>query len=497
MRRAYAIGGTVAAVLVTVGAAGAWLGTQYTAQARVVGKGQTRLATSKPPLRLLVENASSLRDVRVTMDGFDLSRYARTDGRGIVVRGINVEDGWHRVRFTAHQKGLFGPAVDRRFGVLVDTRKPLLQLSPTPGGGFRSNVQIAGRTDRGATVEVAWKGAGKPIQIVARDGAFALRPPLDDGSYALRITAIDAAGNRKVTWRKVEVDSTPPELSLRQLGVLGSNDPTIRGTLKDSSPLRVTATLDNRAAGLTGGVRGTGPWKIELHDLTEGEHELSLSVTDAAGNTSTTHRTFTVDSIERLREGYTLGPGARGKDVIQLQRRLRSEGLWKGPFSRFYNDRTMRAVKLYQARLGMVHDGLATPAVITASSGKIIVKLSKFRMWLIKDGKRVFTAKIATGAPGYATPLGRFAIIQMAKNPTWIPPNSPWAAGLEPIPPGPGNPLGSRWIGTSAPAVGFHATPNRGSIGSAASHGCMRMYQEDVEKLYELVAVGMPIEIRP
>ena len=142
MRRAYAIGGVVAAVLVTVGAAGAWLGTQYTAQARVVGKGQTRLATSKPPIRLLVENADSLRDVRVTMDGFDLSRFARTDERGIVVRGINVEDGWHRVRFTAHQKGMFGSAVDRAF------RRARRHAQTAPAAVVPRRAAVSGRTSR-------------------------------------------------------------------------------------------------------------------------------------------------------------------------------------------------------------------------------------------------------------------------------------------------------------------------------------------------------------
>ncbi len=84
----------------------------------------------------------------------------------------------------------------------------------------------------------------------------------------------------------------------------------------------------------------------------------------------------------------------------------------------------------------------------------------------------------------------------MYKNPTWIPPNSPWAKGLEPIPPGPGNPLGTRWIGTSAPAVGFHGTPQDWSIGTAASHGCLRMHIPDVEKLYEQVQVGWTVEFK-
>ena len=82
-------------------------------------------------------------------------------------------------------------------------------------------------------------------------------------------------------------------------------------------------------------------------------------------------------------------------------------------------------------------------------------------------------------------------------NPTWYPPNSDWAKDAEPIPPGTANPLGTRWIGTSAPGVGIHGTPDDSSIGSYASHGCIRMHIWDVEQLYEYVVIGMPVIIRP
>ena len=86
-------------------------------------------------------------------------------------------------------------------------------------------------------------------------------------------------------------------------------------------------------------------------------------------------------------------------------------------------------------------------------------------------------------------------MVQKQVDPTWLPPNSPWAKGLGPIPPGPGNPLGTRWIGTSAPAVGIHGTPADYSIGTAASHGCIRMHIPDVEKLYDQVEVGTEVDI--
>ncbi len=75
------------------------------------------------------------------------------------------------------------------------------------------------------------------------------------------------------------------------------------------------------------------------------------------------------------------------------------------------------------------------------------------------------------------------------------PPNSSWAKGLGPIPPGPGNPLGTRWMGTSAPFVGIHGTPADSTIGTRASHGCIRMHIHDAEALYDQVVVGMPVHI--
>ena len=70
-----------------------------------------------------------------------------------------------------------------------------------------------------------------------------------------------------------------------------------------------------------------------------------------------------------------------------------------------------------------------------------------------------------------------------------------WAAGKQPIPPGPGNPLGTRWMGISAPYVGIHGTPDAASIGYSASHGCVRMLIPQVEWLFERVEVGTPVFI--
>jgi len=112
------------------------------------------------------------------------------------------------------------------------------------------------------------------------------------------------------------------------------------------------------------------------------------------------------------------------------------------------------------------------------------------------DGLRfVKTLGVATGQSQYPTPTGMWEIVDMQLNPWWRPPDSPWAQGLKPIPPGPGNPLGTRWMGLNAAGVGIHGTPDAASIGYSASHGCIRMRISDAEWLFTQVAIGTPVYI--
>jgi lipoprotein-anchoring transpeptidase ErfK/SrfK len=102
---------------------------------------------------------------------------------------------------------------------------------------------------------------------------------------------------------------------------------------------------------------------------------------------------------------------------------------------------------------------------------------------------------VATGQAAFPTPLGNFTIVDKQENPWWYPPDSDWAAGAEPVPPGPGNPLGTRWMGLSEPLIGIHGTPDAASIGYSASHGCIRMLVHEAEWLFERVPEGTPVFI--
>ena len=127
----------------------------------------------------------------------------------------------------------------------------------------------------------------------------------------------------------------------------------------------------------------------------------------------------------------------------------------------------------------------------------IVIHRNSNHLYLYKGMKPVRTFTVATGQAIYPTPLGRFEIVVKWKDPWWYPPNSPWAKGAKPIPPGPGNPLGTRWMGLSAPGVGIHGTPDPSSLGYSASHGCIRMYIPYAEWLFDHVDVGTPVYIVP
>ncbi len=139
---------------------------------------------------------------------------------------------------------------------------------------------------------------------------------------------------------------------------------------------------------------------------------------------------------------------------------------------------------------------LLKPKVAEATVGPVVVIRRASNLLTLYNGMKVVRKfPVATGQTVYPTPLGRFQIVVKWKNPWWYPPNSPWAKGEKPTPPGPGNPLGTRWMGISSPGVGIHGTPQDGSIGYSLSHGCVRMHIPQAEWLFDHVEVGTPVYI--
>jgi hypothetical protein len=153
-------------------------------------------------------------------------------------------------------------------------------------------------------------------------------------------------------------------------------------------------------------------------------------------------------------------------------------------------------------RLVLLRTKVVEPKVTTAELAEkypavIVVHRGSYQRTFYKDLKVHKTYGIAVGQVGLETPAGLYHIQNKAVDPAWHVPNSDWAGDLAgTIVPGgtPENPLKARWMGIYAGA-GIHGTDASGSIGSAASHGCIRMLIPDVIELYDQVPVGAPIYI--
>jgi L,D-transpeptidase catalytic domain/Putative peptidoglycan binding domain len=150
------------------------------------------------------------------------------------------------------------------------------------------------------------------------------------------------------------------------------------------------------------------------------------------------------------------------------------------------NSRTSISLEFRNLQPKVTRKGVGPVIVIRRGSNRLYF-YNGMRPW------RVFG--VATGQSQYPTPLGRWTVVVKWRNPWWYPPKSPWAQGAKPIPPGPGNPLGTRWMGLSASGVGIHGTPDDASIGYSASHGCIRMHISDAEWLFNHVRIGTTVFI--
>ena len=151
------------------------------------------------------------------------------------------------------------------------------------------------------------------------------------------------------------------------------------------------------------------------------------------------------------------------------------------------------------------------PALLQLSGLQLVLDRQKRQLMLLENGtlKRRYPA--AVGTVGWETPSGSFQVLSKQVNPVWEHPVTGAA-----IPPGTQNPLGSRWIGfhrdcsgrqgwdgerylavQGCTVAGFHGTPHRWTVGRAVSHGCVRLYEEHVQEVFEWVQVGTPVTVLP
>ncbi len=196
-----------------------------------------------------------------------------------------------------------------------------------------------------------------------------------------------------------------------------------------------------------------------------------------------------VDAAVDLEHGSVAPrPSKDGREVraARLRRDLERELLDSG---------SRRVVRV---RTSVVEPEVSTDELAKKYPAVLVVNRGAFKLTLYKNLKPARTYGIAVGQVGLDTPAGLYSIQNKAVNPAWTMPNSDWVAPKDrgKVVPGgtPENPLKARWLGVYD-GVGVHGTDAESSIGTRASHGCIRMRIPDVIDLYDQVPVGAPIYI--
>jgi lipoprotein-anchoring transpeptidase ErfK/SrfK len=484
------------------------------------------VASARPSIVVALENADRIRDLAVSLDGRDVTASVRGAGdRLVITPRRRLAEGPHDVAVRFGTSNLLARTVSERWTFEVDTTAPKIAVkSPAPSGlSKRRTVTFAGTGEASSQVAVAWKGGSKDVAVAA-DGTWSVDAKLPEGLVDTTVSARDRAGNITTAERSLVVDTVAPTLAVSAPtagAVLTETDePLVYGSIGRDDPqlLNFSAIVNGQKAASVPGTAGlpvaladgqlveaagtTAPLALEgkkfalaVGALPQGTNLVQVKVRDRAGNIAKKTLKVVVDSSEDF-GAFDMRRGARGADVAALNTRLKDAHFLKGKIEKRFTARTETALKRYQKKRGIRPTGQIDAKTRDAMVGKIVISISQRKLRVIRDGKVALTFSVAVGQPAYPTPTGNYEIVNKQVDPTWIPPNSPWAKGLGPIPAGPGNPLGTRWIGTSAPAVGIHGTYADSSIGTAASHGCLRMHIPEVEALYEQVSVGMPVEIR-
>jgi len=201
------------------------------------------------------------------------------------------------------------------------------------------------------------------------------------------------------------------------------------------------------------------------------------------------------EEINREPENADVEPSGDSLEVVAGQdgRKLRDNQLERDLKAAVLNANAPHTVK---AQVHSIAPEVTKQEVAAEYPSYLTLDRSTFTLRLWKHLKLAKTYTVAVGMEGLETPEGLYAIQEKEENPVWNVPMSDWAGSLagQTIPPGPSNPIKARWMGIYEGA-GIHGTEETYSLGSAASHGCIRMAIPDVEELYDQVEVGTPIFI--
>lgn len=451
--------------------------------------------------------------VTLLVDGQALDLGQLVLEEGAVTADLSLDDGRHEVALQYTSSNVFSRQLARTWSFSVDTTAPNIDvLSPVTSGLLEDQVtHVEVEVDEPATVELHVDGEPRVMDAGGEAvGPFVADLALSEGEHSFVLSAVDPVGNSSSFEWQALADYESPVIQFDDWpgGEEPVHDTSVGGhfVVADSvmEGLTVQATLDGQPLALeepqdaeqAGGQRSGRVFDFSSGGLTEGSHEVSVLARDRAGHEDTWQGSVVVDSSSAF-GSKTMSLGAIGRDVDELQALLRAKGLYEGDTTATYDEATTQAVAEYNAQHDLDYGGTVGPDTLALLRGSIRIDLSDKKLYHYRDGELRKIYSVAVGMPAYPTPTGSFHIISKVVDPTWTPPDSDWAQGMEPVGPGPGNPLGTRWMGIDSPSVGIHGTYTSSSVGTAASHGCIRMYLKEAEELFGLVFIGTPVEIVP
>ncbi len=443
-------------------------------------------------------------DVEMLVDAEPVPADALEQVAGGVRAQVRLRDGAHWVRVTVVSGNIFSRRMVSQWEFTVDTTPPSVTLREH--GPTVYFVSSAARLDLvfREPVEATLELDGAEVALEGEGNERSAEIEVGPGKHEIRVTAVDRADHITVKNWTAWADFTAPKVTEVTWPEATWDEPEagLVVEVEDDQPegIDFVALVDGSPADFT---RLPVPenesarrFVVDTAELAEGEHTIEYQVTDRGGRTQGRAETILVDSTETF-GAREMGLGARGRDVKELQKVLARKGLFTGDPSGLFDEPTAAALVGYKSGKGLDSAPTLDRKTLVSLLGAIRIDVSERRLYLYDGNEVVKTYPVAVGVSRYPTPKGDFRIISKVYHPSWTPPPSPWAAGLKPIPAGPGNPLGTRWMGLSVPHVGIHGTYASGSIGTAASHGCIRMYIKDVEQLFEIVYVGTPVQIVP
>ncbi len=441
---------------------------------------------------------SRFRPFNFSLDKRDITKSIIYSGGKASIRFEGLEEGLHNLKIYSGVNLYSMAPYDLSIYFTIDTVKPSIQIiSPETSLLNSSKFTIKGYSDPFSKITFFVNGMTFTTKSL-ETGMFKKEILFNQGMNCLTVNVVDPAGNENSQNFTFTVDNSPPEVIPQapvNKEVCYDNFVNVRTLITDkgSGLADVYFLVDNKKIVP---VLRDGLFSAFLENLDDGEYKVVAVAEDKSGGITKKSWSFVIDASEIFGE-KTLRPGARGQDVVQLQKSLIGAGfLKKGYLSGVYDKTTVRAVEKYEHYMKIE----VSPVIDRNHAGifcnRIKVYLNEFTLFLFSpSGNLIKTYPIACGSYSWPTPTGKYYIKDKQPYPTWYPPPSPWARGLKPIGPGPGNPLGTRWMGLSEHGIGIHGTPSEWSIGYPDSHGCIRMYISDAEDLYEYAQVGSSVEI--